>query len=286
MSWNIGTLANCIGIEAAPQDFVLNPLGPWDLSNSEAWPSGALGSTLGMRVRLEVESLLERGLAVSTEGRIEIPWSRWDDLVKLGLELPRHWMPWSPFLLQIDSFSELGREDFEYRYRFLLGTREVLLHRMGAIVQRQHHLGFYVLDPQTYSLVEAMEAFNSQSPVERKDPAAWLRFGEVKGCAQAIGAQLDDYLGTNDVVIPSKIGLTVVEKADGSMHFLPRCQGLPRGVHRGTPETGDHGGHAGMVAYRSDPRLTVTTSKQGAAAGCAQLPFSWKESKSPDCGHR
>lgn len=228
MSWNIGTLANCIGIEAAPQDFVLNPLGPWDLSNSEAWPSGALGSTLGMRVRLEVESLLERGLAVSTEGRIEIPWSRWDDLVKLGLELPRHWMPWSPFLLQIDSFSELGREDFEYRYRFLLGTREVLLHRMGAIVQRQHHLGFYVLDPQTYSLVEAMEAFNSQSPVERKDPAAWLRFGEVKGCAQAIGAQLDDYLGTNDVVIPSKIGLTVVEKADGSMHFLPRCQGLPK----------------------------------------------------------
>jgi hypothetical protein len=177
---------------------------------------------------MEVEALLQYGLAESSDKGIRVPWVHWGDLVKLGLEVPRHWLPWSPFLLQIDSMSSLGREDFEYCFRFLLGSREVLLHRQGAVVQRAHHEGLYLLDPQTWALVEAMEQFNGLAPEARKGPDAWLRFAEIKDCAQTIGAQLDQYLGMNDVVVPSRIGLTVVEKANGDITFLPRCEGISK----------------------------------------------------------
>ncbi len=177
---------------------------------------------------MEVEVLLQYGLAEASDEGIRVPWTHWGDLIKLGLEVPCHWLPWSPFLLQIDSMSSLGREDFEYRFRFLLGSREVLLQRQGAVVQRAHHEGLYLLDPQTWALVEAMEQFNELDPEARKGPEAWLQFAEVKGCAHSIGAQLDEYLESNDVVVPSKIGLTVVEKSDGSVSFLPRCEGVAK----------------------------------------------------------
>jgi len=228
MSIRIGVLEDAISAWADAVAFHVRPEGPWDLADRSGWPASVMATSKGIQLALEVESLLERGLAEAAEGAIQVPWGNWDELVKLGLELPRYWMPWSPYLLQIDSSSSLGQEDFEYRYRFLLGSREVLLHREGAIVQRAHHPGFHMLDPQSLALVNAMDGFNALPPAERKGSDAWLRFGEVKGCAQAIGAQLDEYLVANDVVVPSKIGLTVVEKADGTISFLPRCEGLPK----------------------------------------------------------
>ena len=228
MTFRLGTLDDAITLEADAEAFWLHPMGPWELGDPEAWPLGVLASAKGQQVAIQVDSLLERGLATSMSGHIRVPWQGLEEWVKCGLELPLHWMGWSPYLLQIDSRSSVGREDFEYTYRFLLGSREVLLIRQGGTVQRAHHPGFHLLDPQTYALLEAMDAFNRLPPAERQGPDAWVRFAAVKGCAHSVGAQLDEYLVANDVVVPSKIGLTVVEKSDGSIRFLPRCEGLPK----------------------------------------------------------
>lgn len=228
MTFHLGTLESAIKLEADTEAFWLRPTGPWDLGNPGTWPQSVLVTAKGQQIAIQVDSLLERGLAQAVLGHIRMPWIGLDEWVKCGLELPLHWMGWSPYLLKIDSTSSVGREDFEYAYQFLLGSQEVLLHREGGVVQRAGHPGFHLLDPQTYALLEAMDAFNRLPPGDRQGPEAWVRFAEVKGCAHSVGAQLDEYLASNDVVVPSKIGLTVVEKSDGSLRFLPRCEGLPK----------------------------------------------------------
>jgi hypothetical protein len=237
MTWTLGHLTEGITAWTDATAFGLAAAGPWDLADRTQWPAEALATPMGYQVSLEVEALLEAGLAKATDQGIAVPWHHWEELIKLGLELPRHWLPWSPFLLHIESISSVGREDFEYRYQYLLGTREVLVHRLGGVVERAHHPGRYLLDPQSLALVEAMDHFNGLSPEERKSPDAWIRFSEIKGCAKNVGAQLEEYLTANEVVVPAKIGLTVVERPDGTVHFFPRCEGVPhdafeRAFHR------------------------------------------------------
>ncbi len=224
----LGELGGQVSIQADSDGFGFLPLSEWRLEDRSTWPASILMDPKGPLLAQTIETLLELGLTETRGSGVWVPWNHWDELVKLGLEFPRHWLPWNPFLLRIDSTGSLGRDDFEYRYQFLLGTQEVLIQRTGAIVQRAHHEGRYLLDPQAFFLVEAMDRFNALPPEERKGAEAWIRFAEVKGCAMGIGAQLDEFLRTNEVVIPSKIGITVVERADGGLLFLPRCDGVPK----------------------------------------------------------
>lgn len=228
MSIPIGSIGGSLHILADEQAFWLDSQGAWDLRDRANWPRSVLDDPRGTLLAIQAESLLETGLGTWVDGLIKVPWLAWDEVIKMGLEAPLPWCKWSPFLLRIDSSGSIGRSGFQYQYQYMLGTREVSLKRTGAIVQRDHHPGLFVLDPQAFSLVEAMDGFNALTPAQREQPEAWIRFGEVKGCAEGVGAQLDEYLSKNDVVVPSKIGLTVVEKADGSVQFLPRCEGVPR----------------------------------------------------------
>jgi hypothetical protein len=198
-----------------------------DLSRRENWPPEALATTGGWRTAVEVEQLLEFGLAEQSEGAVLIPYENFAAIQEdLPVRLISDWTPHSPFLLKIDRKSDLGRSDFQYKYSFLLSGRPVHVERLGYYARRAGSPEVFLLDFQMYSLVEAMDAFNSL-PAEAKTPQeSWLTFAKVKGCAKEVGANLDSTLQKNDVVVPSMLGLDMREDHDGALTFLPKCAEL------------------------------------------------------------
>ena len=136
------------------------------------------------------------------------------------------WSPHSPFLLKIDRKSDLGRPDFQYRYTFLLAGKPVHVDRLGYYVRRASSTEVFLLDFQMYSLVDAMDSFNALAPAAKTPQESWLTFAKVKGCAAEVGAALDSTLNSNDVIIPSTLGLDMREDEDGALTFLPKCAEL------------------------------------------------------------
>jgi hypothetical protein len=199
------------------------------LTSREHWPEAALDAPLAWRTAVEIEQLLELGLAEISEGEVVVPYSNLSVIdEEMPVEFPRAWVKPNPFLLAIDRKSDLGRSDFQYKYKFLLGGHSRAIERRGIYVKQTNAEQIYWLDQQMYSLVEAIDAFN-RLPAEKKTrQQTWLTFAKVKGCAREVGAVLDATLERNEVIVPSTIGLDIREHPDGALSFLPKCPELAK----------------------------------------------------------
>jgi hypothetical protein len=214
-------------VDLSAEAGALTVRGPRELSKREHWPSDALASTGAWRSAIEVEQLLELGLAEEAAGAIRVPYANFQSIQDdMPVSLIGAWTPHSPFLLKIDRKSDVGRPDFQYRYAFLLAGKPVHVDRLGYYVKRAASPEVFLLDFQMYSLVEAMDAFNALSPEAKTPQESWLAFAKVKGCATEVGAILDSTLRSNDVVVPSALGLDMKEDEDGALTFLPKCDEL------------------------------------------------------------
>jgi hypothetical protein len=201
--------------------------GPRELSKREYWPPDALMTAGAWRASIEIEQLLELGLAEGTDGAVRVPYGNFETIQNdIPVSLIGEWTSHSPFLLKIDRKSDLGRSDFQYRYAFVLAGKPVHVDRLGYYVKRAVSTDVFLLDFQMYSLVEAMDAFNALSPDAKTPQKSWLTFAKVKGCAEEVGAILDSTLRNNDVIVPSALGLDMREDEDGALTFLPKCAEL------------------------------------------------------------
>lgn len=225
MTFGIHDFGAGVTVSAEANGLVIR--GPVVLRVRENWPISAVRSPGGWRTALEIEQLLEAGLAEDNGGAISVPYVNFETLAnEMPVSLTEAWTTHSPFLLKIDRKSDIGRPDFQYRYAFVLGGRPVHIDRVGYYVRRAGLPEIFLLDPQMYSLVEAMETFNGLPDADKTPQQSWLSFAKVKGCAAEVGAMLDSTLQKNDVVIPSQLGLDMREDADGGLTFLPRCAEL------------------------------------------------------------
>jgi hypothetical protein len=225
MTFFIHSFGNSVEVSAAPGGLIIR--GPRELSKRENWPAAALTATGGWRTAVEIEQLLESGLAEEQEGDIRVPFTNFSVIeTEMPVSLIGAWSPHSPFLLKIDRKSDLGRPDFQYRYTFLLAGKPVHVERLGYYVRRVATTEVFLLDFQMYSLVDAMDSFNALAPAEKTPHESWLTFAKVKGCATEVGAALDSTLNNNDVIIPSTLGLDMREDEDGALTFLPKCAEL------------------------------------------------------------
>lgn len=223
--FTVHRLGKSVSINAEADGLAIR--GPQVLSSRELWPPDAIGAAAGWRTAIEIEQLLELGLAESTIDRILIPYDNFETIAaEIPVGLTSAWSKHSPFLLKIDRKSDLGRPDFSYRYSFLLGGQRVQVDRLGYYVRRTASSEVFLLDTQMYSLIEAMDGFNGLSPDSKTPQQSWLTFATVKGCAQSVGAALDSTLQKNDVIVPSMLGLEIKEHEDGAMSFLPKCDEL------------------------------------------------------------
>ncbi len=228
MSFILHSFPGGIEVAAETKALAVRPVaGELDLSRRENWPAESLTAPAGWRTAIEIEQLVELGLADLVGGAILVPYENFQVLEsEMPVSLSRAWAQPSPFLLKIDRKSDVGRKDFEYRYQFLLGGRPVHLDRLGYYIKRAGSDDLCLLDHQMFSLVEAMDAFNALLPDQKTLQESWSTFAKVKGCANDVGAILDSTLKKNDVVVPSTIGLDMREDADGALSFLPKCPEL------------------------------------------------------------
>lgn len=225
MTFPIHRFGNSVQIAAEPEGLTIR--GPGDFSKHENWPPDALAAAHAWQAAIEVEQLIEIGLAEEKQGAIQIPYANFHAIQdEIPVDLIVKWTAHSPFLLKIDRQSDLGRRDFQYRYEFLLAGRPVPIERVGYYVRRESGTEVFLLDFQMYSLVEAMDGFNALVPEAKTPQESWLTFAKVKGCANEVGALLDSALRNNDVIVPSTLGLVMKEDADGALTFLPKCAEL------------------------------------------------------------
>ncbi|MGC2332668.1 MAG: SNF2-related protein, partial [Candidatus Acidiferrales bacterium] len=84
----------------------------------------------------------------------------------------------------------------------------------------------YQLDDQCYALVSEMDRFNRLPAEEKTRVESWLAFSKVKECATEVGASLDRYLQSNDVIVPKSVQLTIHDWPDGSISFAPQIGGI------------------------------------------------------------
>ncbi len=225
MTFPIHKFGGSVEVSADPEGLTIR--GPRELSKRENWPADALADSGAWRTSVEVEQLLELGFAEEHGGAVRIPYGNFEGIqCEMPVSVIGMWAPHSPFLLKIDRKSDLGRSDFQYRYTFLLAGRPVHVDRLGYYVRTAVSPGVFLLDFQMYSLLEAMDAFNSLAPGAKTPQTSWLTFAKVKGCAAEVGAALDSTLKNNDVIVPSALGLDMREDEDGALTFLPKCAEL------------------------------------------------------------
>jgi hypothetical protein len=194
-----------------------------DVSNLRQFqPRGRLGRLLPTLI----PQLLEMGLATFDGSGIRIDYCDYSDLKgKHGVDAFDAIVPWAHWVLQLETTGSPGTNTFMYFYRFFAGAQILYPDRLGCFVRRLENT--YQLDRQTYALIEAIETFNSL-PAERKSGAnAFVRFAEVKGLAEEVGAQLDQFLLRERVVVPSEIALDIIPEKDGRISFAPKIDGVP-----------------------------------------------------------
>ena len=130
------------------------------------------------------------------------------------------------FLLKIERLSDIGRSDFRYRYSFIYEGQTVGFERIGYFGVRVGSKTVYQLDDQTFALVSEMDRFNALPQEEKTRSESWLAFSKVKECATDVGASLDRYLQSNDVIVPKSVQLDIHEWPDGSISFAPQISGI------------------------------------------------------------
>ena len=177
----------------------------------------------GLQTALDVEILLEQGLADVDVTRVLLPTESVGSAMEDRIGLPTRWTEPSPLSVQVDRESEIGRASFAYRYRWLLDGRPATVQRLGAYARLAASGRIVHLDARTVALVEAMDAFNAAPPADRAPAAAWGTYARVRADAEAVGAELDAYLESNTVVVPSQISCDVATHDDGSVSFVPRA---------------------------------------------------------------
>ena len=213
-----------ISLSATPEGLAL--VAGYPLERRDQWPLAARQAMRGFASAIELEQMMELDLAQPTRTGALIPFSSVAPALEDGFRLPTLGTVASPFFLKIDRNSDIGHSNFSYKYKFLLNEREIPLRRIGPYAHRESEGKTYLLDSAMYSLVEAMDTFNALSEIEKTKQRSWLAFAEIKGLAKVTKARMDLYLESNDVILPSTLGLDVIEEDDGSLSFLPNCAEL------------------------------------------------------------
>lgn len=197
-----------------------------DLSDLSALHSLKPKNRLGRLLSVLIPQLLELDIASTENKAVRFPFDKFIDLEENEVDAFDNIFTWAPFAIEINATGTLGARDFKYGLRFYWGRNPVHVERIGCFVKRGDKI--YRLDKQSYTLVEAIECFNLSSSEDRAKPDnALLCFSKIQGLSQEIGAEIDGYISTQKVIIPSKVGLDFTVDNNGRITFVPKIDGTP-----------------------------------------------------------
>lgn len=183
-------------------------------------------SRLGRLLPTLIPQLLEMGITSSESSGFRISYREFSNLkADHDIDAFDGLAPWAPWVLQLETEGSPGMQTFKYFYRFFAGHQVVYPERLGCFVRRFEKI--YQLDRQSYGLIEVIETFNALPAEQKSGGDAFIRFAEVKGLAEDVGADLDQFLLTEKVVVPSEIALDIIAEEEGRVSFAPKIDGVP-----------------------------------------------------------
>ena len=181
---------------------------------------------LGRLLPTVVLQLLDIGVASLERGGVRISHQEFARLEQFHkIDAFDGIVPWAPFTIEIETTRWPGDEAFRYFIKFYAGRQVVDPARIGSFVL--HKETVHRLDLQTYSLVEVINSFNSIPPEKKSGKDAFIGFSQIKDLAEGVGAQLDEFLSRERVVVPSSIGLDLVVEPNNRISFAPKIDGVP-----------------------------------------------------------
>lgn len=181
---------------------------------------------LGRLLPILIPQLVELDIATIEDNAVRIPHINFVDLEDYDIDAFNNVAPWSPFVVELETAGSLGASDLRYRVRFYWGRDQIHFERTGCFVKHANKI--FRLDKQTFTLIEAIEKFNSLPSDEKTRPGnALLTFAEIKGISEDIGAGIDRFIYAQKVIVPSKIGLDIVPDSEGRITFVPQMDNVP-----------------------------------------------------------
>lgn len=201
------------------------------ISNPHQLRSYPPRSRLGRLLPTVVLQLVDMGLASVEDGGVCIQYPEFVHLkAQHNVDAFEGVVPWAPLTVEMETARWPGNEGFRYFIRFYAGRLLVSPERLGCFVRFGGKC--YQLDLQTFSLVEAVESFNALPPLEKAGREAFIKFAEIKDLAEGVGAQLDEFLLRERVIVPSSIGVDVIAEPDGHISFAPKIDSVPQEAFR------------------------------------------------------
>ena len=186
---------------------------------------------LGRLIPTVVLQLLDMGLASIEKGGVRISHEEFARLEQFHkIDAFDGVAPWAPFTVEVETTRWPGDESFRYFIKFYAGRRVVDPPRIGSFVMYNEVV--HRLDLQTFSLVEVINSFNALPPEKKAGKDAFISFSQIKDLAEGVGAQLDEFLSRERVIVPSSIGLDLVAEPNNRISFAPKIDGVPQEAFR------------------------------------------------------
>lgn len=170
-----------------------------------------------------VDQLFELGYAEPADKAIRIDYDKFVAMHEDGINAFDELTPWAPFYLELATTGSLGAANFKYQIKYFLGNKQISIKRLGCFVKYVDHI--FRLDQQTYLLEERIQQHNDLQTSSRE---SLIHFAEIKGLAQTVGAQIDQFIQQNKVLITPAIGIDLIEEPDGRISFAPYIDGVRR----------------------------------------------------------
>ncbi|MBI5018455.1 MAG: restriction endonuclease [Deltaproteobacteria bacterium] len=200
---------------------IVSESGHFEDPDSFARAASNAPNSLGRAFPAILSQALELGRATEeAPGQVRIVYEDLQALEAEGIRVFEEIVPWAPFVIELHSDGSLGTPSFRYRYRFYLGTQQVHPTRCGAFARYLDRT--YRFDNSTYNLLTTIDQANEAAETQQSGSGAWVAFSTIKGLAEDVGAQLDNYIHKERIIIPSELGVDIDLDAKGRVSLVPR----------------------------------------------------------------
>lgn len=129
----------------------------------------------------------------------------------------------APFSISVSAHGILGRNDFRFEFGFLLGRKAIFGKRVGPFLSIGRSI--YCLRDADYTLVSRIEAFNCLPETRKTKSTALETLGILKDLPSNVN--FDDYLRSEQIIIPSRVKVDIRMDSDGRISLVPRFEGVP-----------------------------------------------------------
>jgi superfamily II DNA or RNA helicase len=132
--------------------------------------------------------------------------------------------PWSRFSLSVRASGFIGDPDFRFSGVLYLGLQQTYAPRVGMFLQWQNQA--YRIPFRTHQILEQIREFNALEPQERSREKALRIVANLHETAKVGSIELDEFLKTDKVVVPSKVKVDVEVDSGGRISLVPLFEGV------------------------------------------------------------